>query len=200
MILAVDDGVGRMVAALEDLGILDKTVILFTSDNGFFYGEHNLSLERRLPYEESIRSPLILRFPPVAEPGSRIEGLVASVDLAPSLLELAGAPIGDHIQGRSFVPLLLGRTETGRESVFVEFFTYENPFPWLVDMDYRAIRTRRYKYIHWVHHPEEGELYDLQEDPLEMRNLIAEPGMRQVLQELRAEIREAALHAIGLTE
>jgi arylsulfatase A-like enzyme len=200
MILAVDDGVGRMVAALEELGILDNTVVLFTSDNGFFYGEHNLSLERRLPYEESIRSPLILRLPSVAEPGSRIDGLVASVDLAPSLLELAGAPIGDHIQGRSFVPLLLGRTETGRESIFVEFFTYENPFPWLVDMDYRAIRTRRYKYIHWVHHPEEGELYDLQEDPLEMRNLIAEPGMDQVLQELRAEMGEAALHALGLTE
>ena len=82
----------------------------------------------------------------------------------------------------------------------MEFFTYENPFPWLVDMDYRAIRTRRYKYIHWVHHPEEGELYDLQEDPLEMRNLIAEPGMDQVLRELRAEMREAALHALGLSD
>jgi arylsulfatase A-like enzyme len=200
MILAVDDGVGRMVAALDGAGILDNTVILFTSDNGFFYGEHNLSLERRLPYEESIRSPLIVRYPPLVEAGSRVEGLVASVDLAPTLLELAGAPIGDQIQGRSFVPALMGRADGGRKSVFVEFYTYENPFPWLVDMDYRAIRTRRYKYIHWVHHPQEGELYDLQEDPFEMRNLIAEPGMGDILRELKGEMREAALQAIGLRE
>ena len=199
MILAVDDGVGRMVEALEGMGILDNTVILFTSDNGFFYGEHNLSLERRLPYEESIRTPLIVRYPPVVDPGSRIDGLVSSVDLAPTLLQLAGAPVGDHIQGRSFVPLLAGDTNRIRESVFVEFFTYENPFPWLVDMDYRAIRTERYKYIHWMQHPEEGELYDLQADPFETRNLVGDPGLADVLEELKAEMRKKALHAMGLS-
>jgi N-acetylglucosamine-6-sulfatase len=198
MVLAVDDGVGRIVAALEQMGILDETVILFTSDNGFFYGEHNLSLERRLPYEESIRAPLILRYPPLAAPGTRVEELVSSVDLAPSLLELAGAPIGPHIQGRSFVPLLQGRRDAARHSVFVEFYTYENPFPWLVDMDYRAIRTRRYKYIHWIQHPGEGELYDLDSDPFEMRNLVAEPALAPVLEGLRQEMEAAVLHAMGL--
>jgi N-acetylglucosamine-6-sulfatase len=198
MILAVDDGVGRMVETLRGMGALENTVILFTSDNGFFYGEHNLSLERRLPYEESIRSPLIVRFPPVVEAGSQVEGLVASVDLAPTLLELAGAPVGGHIQGRSFLAALMGKEGAGRESVFVEFYTYENPFPWLVDMDYRAIRTDRYKYIHWMQHPDEGELYDLVEDPFETRNLIAEPGMTDVLRDLRAEMRASALHAMGL--
>ena len=88
MLLAVDDGLGRIMETLEAQGILDDTFVLFTSDNGFFYGEHNLSLERRLPYEESIRTPLIVRYPPVTEAGERVEGLVASVDLAPTVLEV----------------------------------------------------------------------------------------------------------------
>ena len=198
MVLAVDEGVGRIVTTLEQMGILDETVILFTSDNGFFYGEHNLSLERRLPYEEAIRAPLILRYPPLTAPGTRVEELVSSVDLAPSLLELAGAPIGPHIQGMSFVPLLRGRREGARQSVFIEFYTYENPFPWLVDMDYRAIRTPRYKYIHWVQHPGESELYDLDSDPFEMHNLVAEPALAPVLESLKTEMRAAVLHAMGL--
>lgn len=198
MMLAVDDGLGRIVETLEAQGILDETFILFTSDNGFFYGEHNLSLERRLPYEESIRTPLVVRYPAVATPGSQIEGLVGSVDIAPTLLAIAGAPIGDHIQGRSWVPLLMGDDSQARESVFIEFYTYENPFPWLVDMDYKAIRTDRYKLIHWMQHPDEGELYDLVEDPYEMKNLIAEPGMADVVSDLRAEMAEAVLHAVGL--
>lgn len=200
MLLAVDDGLGRIVTSLREEGILDDTFILFTSDNGFFYGEHNLSLERRLPYEESIRDPLIIRFPKVAEPGERIDGLVASVDIAPTILEIAGAPVGDHIQGRSFVPLLLGDETRGRRSVLVEFYTYENPFPWLLDLDYRAVRTDRYKLIHWIHYPAEEELYDLQEDPYEMYNLIADPDMREVAADLRATLRSEVLDAMGLGE
>jgi len=198
MLLAVDEGLGRIVETLEREGILDETLILFTSDNGFFYGEHGLSLERRMPYEESIRTPLIIRYPPIAKPGRIIEDLVASVDLAPTILEVAGAPIGEHIQGQSFVGSLRGTPHNPRSSVFVEFFTYENPFPWLVNMDYRAIRTERYKYIHWMQFPEWGELYDLEEDPFETRNLVDDPGMERVLEELREELRKSALHAMGL--
>jgi len=198
MLLAVDEGLGRIVDALEDEGILDDTFILFTSDNGFFYGEHNLSLERRLPYEESIRNPLIVRYPPVIQGGEVVEGLVASVDIAPTVLEIAGTPVGDHIQGRSFVPLLMGDEARSRSSVLVEFYTYENPFPWLLDLDYRAIRTDRYKLIHWIHYPEEEELYDLTEDPYELRNRIGDPGMRGVLTELRATLASEVLHAMGI--
>jgi N-acetylglucosamine-6-sulfatase len=198
MLLAVDEGLGRIVEALRNGGILDDTFILFTSDNGFFYGEHGLSLERRMPYEESIRTPLIVRYPPLAQPGQRIDHLVASVDIAPTVLEVAGTPIGDHIQGQSFVPSLQGSSTGARESVFVEFFTYENPFPWLLDMDYRAIRTGRYKYIHWMQYPEWGELYDLSEDPFETTTLVGVPGMGDVLEELKEELRASALHAMGL--
>lgn len=198
MLLAVDEGLGRIMDTLDSQGVLDETFILFTSDNGFFYGEHGLSLERRLPYEESIRTPLLVRFPAVANPGSQIDDLVASVDIAPTVLEIAGVPVGDNIQGRSFVPLLLGTATDWRESVLIEFYTYENPFPWLVDMDYRAIRTERYKYIHWIQHPGEGELYDLIEDPYEIRNLIHEPGLAGILNNLQAELAEAVLDALGL--
>jgi N-acetylglucosamine-6-sulfatase len=198
MLLAVDDGVGRIVETLRSQGILDETVIVFTSDNGFFYGEHGLSLERRMPYEESIRTPLIVRYPGVAEPGTRIDRLVSSIDLAPTALELAGVAIGDHVQGRSFVPLLQGNEAGWRESLLVEFYTYENPFPWLVDMDYRAIRTERYKYIHWMQHPDETELYDLVADPFETRNLVNDPGSANILAELRGQLADAAVGAMGL--
>ena len=198
MMLAVDEGLGRIVAALDAEGILDETFILFTSDNGFFYGEHGLSVERRLPYEESIRTPLIVRYPAVATAGSRLDALVASVDIAPTVLEIAGVPIGEHIQGRSFVPLLLGSNTDWRESVLIEFYTYENPFPWLLDMDYRAIRTKDYKYIHWMQYPDEAELYDLVEDPYETQNLIGDSRMSGVVRDLRAAMAQAVLDAMGL--
>jgi N-acetylglucosamine-6-sulfatase len=198
MMLAVDDGLGRIVQALDARGILDETLILFTSDNGFFYGEHGLSLERRLPYEESIRTPLIVRYPRVATAGSHIDRLVASIDIAPTVLEIAGATIGDHIQGRSFVPLLRAQSANWRDALLIEFYTYENPFPWLLDMDYRALRTERYKYIHWMHYPQEAELYDLVEDPFETRNLINEPQMAGVVQDLRAQMSVAVLDAMSL--
>ncbi len=200
MMLAVDDGVGRIVEALEARDILDETFILFMSDNGFFYGEHGLSLERRMPYEESIRTPLIVRYPAAVTAGDTIDGLVASVDIAPTVLDIAGVPIGDHIQGRSFVPLLLGNDGGWRESVLIEFYTYENPFPWHLDMDYRAIRTHQYKLIHWMQHPNEGELYDLVNDPYEMHNLIDDPTMVHVIRDLRSEMASEIIHAIGLPQ
>lgn len=198
MLLAVDESMGRIVEALDAKGILDETFIIFTSDNGFFYGEHALSLERRMPYEESIRSPFIIRYPPLIDAGSEVDELVVSVDIAPTVLDIAGAPVGNHIQGRSLIPLLQGQADDWRRSVFIEFYTYENPFPWLLDMDYRAIRTDRYKYIHWMQHPDENELYDLEQDPYEMQNLIDDPQLAGVVSELRGELRAAVLDAMGL--
>lgn len=198
MLLAVDDGLGRIMATLERQGSLDRTAILLTSDNGFFYGEHGLSLERRLPYEESIRNPLLLRYPPLVESPARHGELVLSVDIAPTVLELTGTPVGEQIQGRSLVPLLQEEEPAWRQSMLVEFYTYENPMPWLMDMDYRAVRTRRHKYIHWMQHPALDELYDLQDDPYELRNLIDEPDLAGVRRQLRSELRRLVLDAMGL--
>ncbi len=199
MVLAVDEGLGRMMAALEAGSMLDNTMIMFTSDNGFFFGEHWLSQERRLPYEESIRQPLIVRYPPLAKPGSRIGGLSLSVDIAPTVLDVGQVEIGDHVQGRSLVPLLRGDDSGWRESVLIEFYTYEKPRPWLMDMNYRTVRTDRYKLIHWIQHPNERELYDLQEDPFELKNLIDDPAMSDVVAELEVELSRLVLEAMGLT-
>ena len=198
MILAVDEGLGRIMATLERLGVLDRTVIVLTSDNGFFFGEHGLTTERRLPYEESIRNPLLVRYPPLVRPGSRPAGLALTVDLAPTLLELAGVPIGPSVQGRSLVPLFEGTPPGWRESVLIEFNSYENPFPHLLDLDYRAIRTGRHKYIHWIRYPDEDELYDVEADSLELRNLAGDPAMGAVRARLRDTLGRLVLEAIGL--
>ena len=201
MLLAVDEGLGRILDFLETTGTLDRTLVVFTSDNGFFFGEHGLSLERRLPYEESIRNPLIVRYPPLVPAGSRPEALVVSADLAPTVLDVARVPISEHIQGHSLLPLLTGRTPSDwRSSLLVEFYTYESPMPWLLDMDYRMVRTDRYKYIHWTHHPDLDELYDLEQDPFEMANLIDEAGLEDLRRELRDELGELTLEAMGLSE
>ena len=196
MLLAIDEGLGSLIDALEEQGTLDETLILFTSDNGYFFGEHGFSIERRMPYDESIRSPILVRYPAAIDAGLQVDALALSIDVAPTLLDFAGAPIGDHVQGRSLRPLLMAEEVPWRESVMVEFYTYENPMPWLTDMDYRAVRTDEFKYIHWNRHPD--ELYDLRADPLETTNLIGDSNMEDVVRELRAELGELALEAMGL--
>jgi N-acetylglucosamine-6-sulfatase len=199
MLLAVDESLGRIMAVLQARGTLDRTLIVLTSDNGFFFGEHGLSLERRLPYEESIRNPLLVRFPPLVAAGSRPDGLALSVDIAPTVLEITGTPISDQIQGRSLVPLLAGqRPADWRKALLVEFYTYENPMPWLLDMDYRAVRTERWKYVHWTQHPDLDELYDLEADPYEMDNRFDDPSLESVRVDLREELGRLALDALGL--
>jgi N-acetylglucosamine-6-sulfatase len=198
MILGVDESLGRIMATLDSLGILDQTVVVLSSDNGFFFGEHGLTTERRLPYEESIRNPLLMRYPPRIPAGARPDGLALTVDLAPTMLELAGLTPGPGIQGKSLVPLFRGTPADWRQSVLVEFYTNEQPFPHLLDMDYRAVRTARYKYIHWVKYPAEEELYDLAADSLERHNLAADPALQSVRSRLRAELGRLVAEAVGL--
>lgn len=196
MLLAVDEGLGRILQALAEQGRLDSTVIILTSDNGFFYGEHGLSIERRLPYEESIRNALLVRYPPLVRAGLRPASLVSSVDLAPTVLELAGLPRDPRMQGRSMVPLLRG--ETRDRSLLIESNAYENPFPHLLDLDYRAIRTSRYKLIHWIQHPDEDELYDLARDSLELRNVARDPAYAARKRALEAGLGRLVAESVGL--
>jgi N-acetylglucosamine-6-sulfatase len=198
MILAVDEGLGRIMSTLDSLKLLDKTVIVFSSDNGFFFGEHGLTMERRLPYEESIRNPLLIRYPPRIPAASRPKGLALTVDLAPTVLDLAGVPIGPSIQGRSLVPLVRETRAGWRRAVLIEFYANEKPFAHLMDMDYRAIRTDRHKYISWIKYPERDELYDLQSDPAERRNRAADPDLAPVKASLKTELGNLVLEAIGL--
>lgn len=198
MLLAIDEGLGQVLDKLEEMGILDNTFVLFTSDNGYFYGEHGLSIERRLPYEESVRTPLLIRYPPLIDPGTSIDEFVVSIDYAPTALGLAGAPIGNQIQGQSILPLLTDDKENWRSSFMMEYYSYENPMPWLIDTDYKALRTERYKYIHWFRHEGKNELYDLIDDPYEMNNLIAQPDMAATVQELEALLADEVARSFGL--
>jgi len=198
MLLAVDEGLGRILQTLEALKILDKTFIVFTSDNGYFYGEHGLSLERRLPYEEAVRTPLLIRYPPMIRKNTRNSEFVLSVDYAPTALMLAGARIGQHIQGRSIIPLLEGKKANWRKSFLMEYYSYENPMPWLIDTDYKAIRTERYKYIHWYKYENRNELYDLIKDPFEMNNLINQENMQGIKKELEEKLALEIIKVFGL--
>ncbi len=198
MLLAVDESLGRIFETLEDQGTLEQTAVVFTSDNGYFYGEHGLSVERRLPYEESIRNPLLVRYPKITSTPVVVDALVSSIDIAPTILDLADVPIGDHVQGRSLVPLLTEQVSNWRKSLLVEFYTYENPMPWLVDMDYRAVRTATHKYIHWIKHPNEAELYDLTSDPYEKNNRINDPTLTSIKLALQQSLQSLVLEAMGL--
>jgi N-acetylglucosamine-6-sulfatase len=188
MLLAVDDSLGRIVALLSRKGILDDTVVVFTSDHGYFYGEHGLNEERRLAYEETIRIPLIVRFPRLAAAGATPGELALSIDLAPTLLEVAGAAPGAGIQGRSLVPVLAGRAQGWRTSFLVEYFS-DTVFPRIRTMGYTAVRTTRHKYIRYRELTGMDELYDLQTDPYELTNLIAGPEGRELLPQLQSELQ-----------
>ena len=203
MMAAVDEGIGMLFEALEQTGQLEDTFILFLGDNGYFFGEHCIGPERRFAYEEGIRSPFLVRYPKRVKAGSKVNELVLCQDIAPTLLELAGGKPGKHIQGRSLMPLFKSagkRTAGWRKSFLVEYWA-ENAYPWLVNMTYKAVRTERYKYIHWVNRARNGELdelYDLDKDPFEVTNMNARPAYRAVRTRLQRELRRLTADALGL--
>ncbi len=200
MMAAVDEGVGMLFGALEKSGQLDRTLILFLGDNGYFFGEHGLGPERRFAYEEGVRSPFLARLPGRARPGSRVKELVICQDIAPTLIGLAGGRPGPQIQGRSLLPLLAGRRGGWRRSILIEYWA-ETALPWLVGMSYKAVRTDRYKLIHWVNRGRAGELdelYDLDQDPYELKNLIARRELAGVRARLRRELQRLVAAALGL--
>jgi N-acetylglucosamine-6-sulfatase len=186
-LLAVDEGVGEILKALDDIGQLNNTIVVFTSDNGYFYGEHGLSVERRLAYEESIRMPLLMRFPPIIKPGTVRDEFALNIDLAPTLLSLARASVPSTVQGRSLAPLLRGQKAAWRNSFLIEYYS-DKVFPRIVQMGYKAVRNQRWKYIHYLELDSMDELYDLKNDPYEMKNLINEPSARQALEEMKREL------------
>ncbi|HEU4645029.1 MAG TPA: sulfatase-like hydrolase/transferase [Burkholderiales bacterium] len=200
MMASVDEGVGMLLESLARQNKLDDTLILFLGDNGYFFGEHGLGPERRFAYEEGIRSPFVLRYPRKAKAGSRNRDLVLCQDIAPTLIELAGGKPGPQVQGRSLVPLLAGRRKGWRKSFLVEYWA-EQAMPWLVGMTYKSVRTDRYKLIHWVNRDAAGELdelYDLQRDPWELKNLARNAGHAAVKARLRREMRTLVADAAGL--
>ena len=186
-ILGVDRQVGRVLEALERLELSDDTLVIYTSDQGFYLGEHGW-YDKRWMYEESLRFPLIARWPGVIEPGTESEELVVNLDFAATFLELAGVPDAMTTQGRSLVPLLEGEAPTDwREDLYYRYYEVgEHAVP-----PHFGLRTATHKLIEF---PDSGftELFDLQADPHEVQNLAGDPAQAELLGRLQARVRARA--------
>ncbi|MFB3828195.1 MAG: sulfatase [Bryobacteraceae bacterium] len=183
-LLAGDESVARLLETLERLRLLDSTVVVFAGDNGFFHGEHGLTNKRAM-YEEAIRIPFLLRYPPLARAGTVVREMALNIDLAPTFLELAGVKAPASVQGRSLVPLLAGREPALRQSFLYEYYREES---FADTPSIEGIRTRRWKYITYPGTREIDELYDLQADPHELRNLAGERAAAAQLARMRKEL------------
>lgn len=184
-----DRNVGAIWQELERQKITEKTAIVLSSDHGFFLGEHHF-YDKRLMYEPSIRVPMMLRYPSAVKGGINSNEMVLNLDMAPTLLEIAGVPVPTDMQGASMLPLAEGKHVEWRKDWLYEYYEYpgfENVRPC------RGVRTARYKLIHFFVAPEEFELYDLQNDPDEQENLYGRPEHERLTSELKQ--RMAALRA-----
>ena len=188
VIHSVDRNVGRVYDYLKEHGLLENTIVIYTSDQGFFMGEHGY-FDKRYMYEESFRTPLLVRMPGKSRKavrGGDIDGFVQNIDYAPTLLEVAGLAIPEDIQGESFLPLLRGKKPADwRQSLYYHY--YEYPAEHSVRRHY-GVRTARYSLMHFYNDIDEWELFDLQEDPQQLHNLYGQPGMETVTDSLRKEL------------
>ena len=186
-IASVDDNVGRLLDYLDASGLASDTVVVYTSDQGFYLGDHGW-FDKRFMYEESLKMPLLVRYPREIRPGSVSDDIVLNLDFAETFLDYAGAPVPDDMQGRSLRPLLRRgrRPKDWRTSMYYHY--YEYPAVHSVKRHY-GVRTQRYKLIHFYHDIDEWELYDLKKDPDELRSVYADPKYAGVVKELKAELQ-----------
>jgi arylsulfatase A-like enzyme len=187
----LDKGVGEIQAELERRGLAENTVVIFTSDNGHIHGEHGF-FGKWLLYEESIRVPLLIADPrlPAKDRGRTSDALVLNIDLAPTMLAMGGVPVPPAMQGVSLIPLLSDPALTLRDSFFCEhLYEHDVNSPVLHIVPSEGLRTKDWKYIRYFNNPgPEGEqLYNLATDPLETKNLIADPAASEQLASLRRE-------------
>lgn len=183
-ITCIDDQVGRLMQTLEDQGLEENTLFIFTSDHGDMLGSNGYILKRK-PHEESIRVPGIFRWPAAIAPGQTKDALFAWVDMMPTLLSLCGAPLPAGTQGRDLSAVLLDPAADGPESVYLQIYM---PYPTKVEGGWRGVRTKRYTYARYEDRP--WVLFDNREDPYQQRNLAAAPEAAAVRDELEAQVRD----------
>ena len=185
VVKTLDDNVGRVLDYLKEKNLLDNTLVVYTSDQGFYMGEHGW-FDKRFMYEESMRTPLIMRLPKGFDRKGDITEMVQNIDYAPTFLELAGVPVPEDIHGVSLLPLLKGEhPQNWRNALYYHF--YEYPAEHMVKRHY-GVRTDRYKLIHFYNDIDMWELYDLQSDPMEMHNLYGQAEYEPVVKELKEEL------------
>jgi arylsulfatase A-like enzyme len=187
-ISAADDNLGRMLDTLDELGLAENTVVVFASDNGFYLGEHQIG-DKRSAYDESLRIPLLVRYPKRFGQGKTVDEMVLNIDLAPTFLELAGIRVSREMQGMSVVPLASanqsGAPANWRHAFFYEYF-HEAQYPQTPTLF--AVRTATAKLITYPEHEEWTELFDLKADPYETKNLAADPSLKALLVQMHQEL------------
>jgi N-acetylglucosamine-6-sulfatase len=183
MVVDIDEGVGRILKTLEEAKILDNTLIVFTSDNGYLWGEHGQG-QKRLAYEESIKVPMLVRYPALVKAGSVSEASILNIDFAPTFLDLANVPIHAQMKGQSILPVLKGKALKNREALLFEYYIEPTGIP-----SWKAVRTDRYKYINYPDLKDCNELYDLKKDPVEMHNLIKQPDAAAMVKKMESELQ-----------
>ena len=183
-LLGVDESVGRVMKYLEDNGLAENTLVIYMGDNGFSFGERGL-IDKRHAYEESMRVPMLINCPSVIKPQTKLTNVIQNIDIAPTILAYAGVSTPAQMQGKSFLPLLKGQKTEWKDRAFYEYY-WEYDFPQTPTMF--AVRTDRYKYIfnHGVW--DANELYDLQNDPQEVNNLIRSPQHQTIAKDLRDQV------------
>ena len=181
---SVDDGVGRLLDSLDRQGLAKNTIVIYTSDQGFFLGDHGL-FDKRFMYEESIRMPFLVRWPAAIKPGTRRDSMALNVDFAPTFLDAAGLTVPAEMQGRSLLPLLRGRTPPDwRTAMYYRY--YHDPGDHNTRAHY-GVRTRTHKLIYFWK-KDQWELFDLVNDPFELHNLYGQPGQETLTATLKSEL------------
>ncbi|MDB4752535.1 sulfatase [Winogradskyella sp.] len=184
-VAGVDKAVGQMLDYLEASGLAENTIIIYTSDQGFYLGEHGW-FDKRWMYEESFRMPFMISYPKLIQPKSTNSNLLLNIDFAPTLLELAGISIPEDMQGTSFVSQLSLDSSHIRDAVYYHYYEYPK---WHMVQPHYGIRTNRFKLIHFYYSMDEWELYDLNSDPNEMNNLYGNPKYKKLIKELKKKLK-----------
>lgn len=183
---SVDDNIGRVLKYLDDNGLAENTIVVLTSDQGFYLGDHGF-FDKRFIYEESLRMPFILKYPKAVKAGSVNENIITNIDFAPTLLDLANINTIEPMQGISFKPILFGKTpKDWQKSMYYHY--YEFPY-WHHVQPHYGIRTERYTLAHFYHNIDVWELYDLDKDPKQMNNIINDPQYTNIVSKLKAELK-----------
>jgi len=186
-IAAVDENVGRLLDYLDEKGLSENTIVVYTSDQGFYLGEHGW-FDKRFVYNESFKTPLLIRWPGEIAPGTKRDEMVQNLDFAETFLDAAGVPIPDDMQGESLMPLLKGDTALWtRDAVYYHY--YEYPGFHMVKRHY-GIVTREFKLAHFYYDVDEWELYDRKKDPLELHSVYDDPAYADVLSTLKEQLSD----------
>lgn len=185
-IKSVDDGVGQLLDYMDKNGLTENTVVIYTSDQGFYLGEHGW-FDKRFMYEESFRTPILMRFPKEIKAGTVVEKMVQNLDFAPTFLDYAGVTAPADMQGLSFRKLVNGKKGQWRDAIYYQY--YEYPAEHAVKR-HHGVRTDRYKLIHFYYDVDEWELYDLEKDPQEMKSVYTDPAYAGVRKELHKRLVE----------